>query len=149
MNLDKFSKGMAKFSIDMKKAYDKDLPRIIGNKAVMMFKQNFQEEGFFGQKWKEVKRRQDPKTKGAARFRAILTGSGDLGRSVKMQVSTRSVTIYSDLPYSSAHNDGTHTAGRGNHTTIPQRQFIGPHRKIDDMVQKVAINYLTKQFNKI
>lgn len=41
MNLDKFSKGMAKFSIDMKKAYDKDLPRIIGNKAVMMFKQNF------------------------------------------------------------------------------------------------------------
>ena len=38
MNLDKFSKGMAKFSIDMKKAYDKDLPRFIGNKAVIQAK---------------------------------------------------------------------------------------------------------------
>ncbi|MBQ0111691.1 MAG: hypothetical protein KBT03_01035 [Bacteroidales bacterium] len=38
MNLDKFSKGMAKFSIDMKKAYDKDLPRFIGNKAVRTFR---------------------------------------------------------------------------------------------------------------
>lgn len=97
---------MATFQMSVNSAIVKDLPKLIGNKAVMMFKQNFQEEGFFGQKWKEVKRRQDPKTKGAARFRAILTGSGDLGRSVKMQVATSSFTIYSDLPYSSTHNDG-------------------------------------------
>lgn len=149
MNLDEFSKGMAKFSIDMKKAYDKDLPRIIGNKAVMMFKQNFQKEGFFSTKWKEVKRRQNPKTKGIPRRAKILTGSGDLGRSIKMTVHPGKVIIHSDLPYSSAHNDGTHTAGRGNHTTIPQRQFIGPHKNIEDMVEKSIDGYFDKLLKKI
>ncbi len=43
----------------------------------------------------------------------------------RQQVGDASVTIIADLPYSSAHNDGTTTAGRGHKTTIPQRQFIG------------------------
>ena len=63
-----------------------DALKIIGNTAVRMFKENFQDEGFFGQRWREVKRRQPQRSRrGSGRApvdaqRKILTGTGDLGR---------------------------------------------------------------------
>jgi phage gpG-like protein len=118
-------------------------PAIAANVAVGLFKKNFQTESFFGEKWQEVKRRQDTwirngkpvknPTRGAGRKRKILTGkTGDLGRSIKIKavVPGRAV-IWSDpgefrskQPYGPVHNEGLR-AGRGKGFIMPRRQFIG------------------------
>ncbi len=121
----------------LRKFIHHDLPIKIGKQAVDLFKENFQKEGFFGDKWKEVKRRSDPRIKGARSTRKILTGNtGDLGRSIRYTPQDAQVLIYSDLKYAAAHNEGTTTAGRGNSTTIPQRKFIDESRELDDMVKR-------------
>lgn len=81
-------KHFARLQLEIKQAIDHDLPIIIGNEAVRLFKKNFQDEGFFGKPWQQVKRRQThtvkyktksgmhsrivPKAKGAAGTRKIL-----------------------------------------------------------------------------
>ena len=132
-------KYFAQLAVKVEEAVMHDAPLIIGNELVKAFKQNFQDEGFFGQKWQDVKRRTNP-TKGKEHLadarRKILTGrTGNLGRSIRKEVRDGSVRIYSDLPYSAAHNEGTTTAGRGRHTVIPQRQFIGRSKEVDDIVR--------------
>ena len=57
----------------------------------------------------------------------ILVKTGRLWRSIRYKKEgDNAVRIGSDVEYAAAHNEGTTTAGRGNSTTIPQRQFIGP-----------------------
>jgi phage gpG-like protein len=116
--------------------------------AVGMFKENFQREGFFGSKWKQVERRLDytmrdgKKVKnyarGADRKRKILTGrTGDLGRSIKKTIpGDGAAKIYSDVPYAEVHNSGLR-AGRGNGFIMPKRPFIGDHKELNDAVRKV------------
>ena len=133
-------KYFAQLGVKIERAVMHDAPLIIGNELVKAFKQNFQDEAFFGKKWQDVKRRTNPPKKSKhptdAR-RKILTGrnGGNLGRSIRKEVRDGSVRIYSDLPYSAAHNEGTTTAGRGRHTVIPQRQFIGRSKEVDDIVR--------------
>ena len=114
-----------------------DVAIITGKQAVDMFKDNFQKESFNGKPWQEVKRRQNTNTRGAAASRKILTGeTGDLGESIKYKyLGNAQVSIYSDKPYAQAHNEGTRTAGRGNSTTIPKRQFMGPSPELDKIVE--------------
>ncbi len=53
-----------------------DLKKVIGVEAVSFYTKSFLDEGFTDHsltKWKEVKRRKNPKTKGAAKVRKILT----------------------------------------------------------------------------
>ena len=146
MTPEQFKQQLARFDINVKKAIHTDLPRIIGNEAARLFRMNFQKESFFDQKWNEVKRRQPPAAKGAAGKRKILTGkTGDLGRSIKVKTVPGRVTIYSDVPYSLAHNQGARNAGRGNRTTIPQRQFIGDH----DQLKQALREKFEQEMNKI
>jgi len=117
-----------------------DVAIITGKQAVDLFKENFQNEGFKDgtlKPWREVKRRQNPKTKGAAASRKILTGeTGDLGESIKYKtIGNASVSIYSDKAYAQAQNEGTTTAGRGNKTTIPARKFMGQSAELDNIVK--------------
>lgn len=139
MTLDEMKHRLAKATIDVRRAIDNDLPKIIGNRAVKMYKQNFQTESFFGQRWRDVKRRTNPPkhSKHPARARhKILTGdTGDLGRSIKADTSQKGqVTIYSDAKsrkgfyYGVAHNEGTNR--------IPKRQFLGNHPDIQRMVKQ-------------
>ena len=105
MTIEQMKDKMAHVKIDIGRAINDDLPKKIGNRVVRMTKQNFQEEGYFGNCWKEVKRRQGGRRhRGSDTRRKILTGrTGDLGRSIKAKPEQASVTIYSDLPYSAAH----------------------------------------------
>lgn len=145
MTPQEFERSLNRASSELQGETMRKLAKVIGNRAVQLFKQNFLDEGFFGRKWKEVKRRLNPKTKGADASRRILTGrTGNLGRSIQATPKDHSVEISSDLPYAAAHNDGTTTAGRGNRTTIPQRQFIGPDPAIDRMVEKEIDQALQK-----
>lgn len=136
MNVEEFYRNLTRMELKLKEALNKDIPIIIGNEAVTQFKQNFQTESFFGEQWKEVKRRQQPVAKGAAGMRKILTGNtGNLGRSIQYKVGIASVTVYSDVVYAKAHNEGTISAGRRRSTTIPKRQFIGMHPKLSKAIE--------------
>lgn len=136
--------SLDRFADALEQAARKDIPHILGQAAVDAFKQNFQDEGFFGSHWKEVKRRQGH-ARGAAASRPILTGNtGNLGRSIDYEVSDNKATVFSDLPYASAHNEGTTTAGRNNTTTIPKRQFIGNHQKLDDDLEQALDDFLDR-----
>ena len=138
MNLDDLSDLFAKLEIKIQQQLSRDLPKKVGNLAVRLFKQNFQRESFFGKAWQEVKRRLNPKTKGAASRRRILTGpTGNLGRSIQFTPRDGSVLVFSDLPYSSAHNEGTNNAGRSHSTRIPQRQFMGDDQELEQQVRQL------------
>jgi phage gpG-like protein len=163
MTPEQFKNHLAQLKLNVKTALNRDLPRIIGNKAASLFRQNFQKEAFFDDKWEEVNRRKTKtvsyKTKkglrkskivkigkGAAGSRKILTGStGDLGRSLKIKTETGAAIIYSDLKYARAHNDGTATAGRSRNTKIQQRRFIGHSPELE----KVVLATIEETMNKI
>ena len=168
MNPEQFSKHLERMNAQLKKELNKTIPKIVANKATQMFKQNFREEGFFGKKWKEVQRRQlhtvkyktktgkvktkvVPVGKGTAGTNPILKGKGTkkrpgglLGRSIRWKVEPGKAIIYSDLPYSEAHNEGTNNAGRTHNVHLPKRQFIGDHAKITEMVKKTIEEQLGK-----
>ena len=151
-----FEQYLAKLRIDIERTLNDGVPLKVGNAVAELFKKNFQTESFFGKKWKQVQRRipgtkpykaADYKIKGEKhpswRTLPILTISGDLGRSIRYKVEKGAAIVYSDLEYSSAHNDGTTTAGRNHSTTIPQRQFIGDHEEVDKVVKAT----ITKKLN--
>jgi phage gpG-like protein len=161
-----FKERMDRMEKEFKEFLNSYGPVIAGNVAVSLFKQNFQTESFFGEKWPEVKRRRDVwqrngetvknPTKGAARTRKILTGqTGDLGRSIQVKEAANGRAVIwldpssfgSKQPYGAVHNEGLR-AGRGAGFTMPRRQFIGDapalrqaltdalSRKLTEIIQK-------------
>ncbi|MDR1544844.1 MAG: hypothetical protein LBS50_10675 [Prevotellaceae bacterium] len=154
MTPEQFASHLAQMQLDFKDYVNDILPEILANEAVLMFKENFQDESFFGEKWQEVQRR-NAGTKTykyatqADRNRKILTGrTGNLGRSIKVkEVGNGTATIISDLPYSDAHNSGTTTAGRGRGTTIAQRKFIGDHPKLQQALTDIINDEIDRIIN--
>lgn len=148
MDIQDFSKHLEAIEAAIKRQLERDLPKKLGKLAVRMFKENFQKESFFGRAWKEVKRRLQG-AKGAAGQRKILTGpTGNLGRSIQFVPRDGSVTIESDLPYSSAHNEGTSNAGRSHNVRIPQRRFIGESPELTAAIEKKITEEISKALNK-
>lgn len=139
MDGQEFANHLLKLSTEVENFINNDSPEIMGKLAVDHFKESFQDEGFTDaafEKWDEVKRRLNPKTKGAKASRKILTGdTGDLGMSIDYtNAANGEVTIYSDKAYAEAHNKGTDKAGRNNSTTIPKRQFIGDSEVLNQKI---------------
>ncbi|MDR3326922.1 MAG: phage virion morphogenesis protein [Prevotellaceae bacterium] len=148
------------------KYYSKNISPIIGKVAVDLFKQNFKNEGFFGEHWKEVKRREASsgnfktiqrgehkgQTEATNAFgrRKILTGAtGDLGRSIQYKVLSDGViniftnpAVFGKEPYARVHNEGL-KAGRGSGFTMPKRQFIGDHPQLRQAIIDKLTNRLT------
>ena len=56
MNLQQLRDKIAIFDFQFRKDLQTTIPKIIANKAVFLFKKNFQDESFFGARWKEVNR---------------------------------------------------------------------------------------------
>lgn len=154
MNPGEFNIHLKQLSAEVDQFIKNDLRRNVGKIAVDHFTENFQQEGFVDatlEPWKEVKRRLNPRTRGARATRKILTGdTADLGRSIKYDLGPgeNTVTIHSDLAYAAAHNEGTSTAGRGRSTKIPKRQFIGHSEKLDEKIQKEIEEGLNKILGK-
>ena len=152
MTPEEFQQRIKTIEKEFKELYNRYAPTIAGKAAVRLFKENFQKEGFFGEKWQEVKRRQsetsrnfktvkrgagkgEVRAKNAWARRKILTGeTGDLGSSIKCKVlKNGTALVYTDQnafdskePYGRVHNEGLH-AGRGSGFTMPKRQFMGNH----------------------
>lgn len=114
MTFDDLSKEFAQHAVALRKLSHEDLPKKVGNLAVSLFKKNFREEAFFGEKWKEPLRKGGGD--GASASRPTLTGSGDLGRSIQYVPGDGEVVIFSDLEYSAIHNEGGET-----HPTVTPR----------------------------
>lgn len=165
MTPEQFNKYLANFQMNVKNAQG-DLPRIAANEAARQFRKNFQDESFFGEKWDDVQRRSEMEVsyktksgkvktkkvkrgKGADGSRKILTGrTADLGKSINIKIEPNKAIVYSDLPYSAAHNEGTSTAGRGRKTKIPKRQFMGNHPQVEAAILaeiKKRMNQALKQ----
>ena len=108
MNHTQFTIHIEKLTEAIQNAITHDLPEILGNKAASMFRQNFQNEGFFGKKWGEVRRRHPEfKFPGADGSRKILSGrTGNLGRSIRYKVGKGQAVVYSDAVYAKIHNEG-------------------------------------------
>lgn len=106
MTIEELQKQYAGHTVAVKRLIHTDLPKILGNMAASLFKKNFQNEGFFGEKWKPAMRQTGVGTSGK---RLTLTGTGDLGRSIQYVPGDASVTIFSDLAYAKVHNEGGET----------------------------------------
>jgi phage gpG-like protein len=162
MNAEEFQKHIKDLEKEFKDFFDKAGPVIVGNEAVSRFKKNFRDEGFFGEKWKEVQRR-TPGTKTykavakhhpADTNRAILTGrTADLGRSIEVKEAGNGQAVvwtnpgaftHSKEPYGKVHNEGL-KAGRGSGFIMPKRQFMGENEQLN----KAIIDKLTTKMNNI
>ncbi len=130
----------------------KDVKTIIGIEAINFYKKSFRDEGFTDSslsKWKEVKRRESPKTKGAAKARKILTGeTKQLSDSLDYKVTSNGVNIVSDSVYAKIHNEGG-KAGRNNSAEIPKRQFIGKSEELNKNLETKIEGDLTKVLNDV
>lgn len=138
---DQFVNHLMEVSEEVRDLIEHNLPSVLGVEARNHFQDNFQNEGFTDRAndpWEEVKRRLDPRIKGARATRKILTGdTGDLGESIDFELSgAGKVTIYSDKVYADAHNEGTANAGRNRDVTIPQRKFMGESEALNNKVIK-------------
>lgn len=152
MTPEQFTECTAAIHVEIEHALNKTIPMKVANLATKLFKESFQNESFFGQKWPDVRRRTHPpkRTKYPAdRQRKILTGrTGNLGRSIRWRIEDRTAIVYSDVVYSRVHNEGAQGVGRKRRARIPQRQFIGQHKQIDDMVKATIDKEITLIFKK-
>jgi phage gpG-like protein len=171
MTPEEFQQRLKTLSTDFKDLFSRYGPTIAGKTAVRLFKENFQHEGFFGERWKEVNRRQDSRNfrtikRGARKGEAvavnawgrrkILTGeTGDLGRSIQYKLNgdgsiiifTNATAFKSKEPYGRVHNEGLR-AGRGSGFTMPKRQFIGDHPTLRRAIVEEIERKLTEIKNK-
>ena len=142
MSPDQFKQEIDRLQDEFKALFAKYAPTIAGQTAVSYFKKNFQNEAWGRVRWQEVKRRMDPRVKGARASRKILTGdTGDLARSIEVKaVSKGQVVIWtapsafgSKEPYGRVHNEGLR-AGRGKGFIMPKRQFMGESEELNALI---------------
>jgi phage gpG-like protein len=139
-----FQQNLSRWQRDIDNAVSQVLPVEVGNKAVELFRENFDKQGFFGEPWKGV----SAATENRRTFKGkpVLQQSGDLARSFHIRPENGKVTVESDLVYSAIHNEGG-KAGRGHKVSIPQRQFMGDHPKLREEINKVIETGLNNIFN--
>ncbi len=125
-----------------------------------MFDRNFERKGFFGSKWAP---RKDTKAKGS-----LLLVTGKMRRSIRSGISGRGVKFTSPLPYTGLHNTGgkfTQTVRSHSRTsktgksytvkahsrtmTMPQRQFIGDHPKVQQAISEIVHDNIAEFFDNL
>ena len=92
-------------------------------------RRSFARQGFDGTRWKKLKK---PKKVS----KPLLVNTGKLKNSFTTRRKTKSVTIYSKVPYAVYHNEGT---GK-----IPKRQMIGVTDKLKKDITKIFYEYFTE-----
>lgn len=152
-----FTIKLSELQSRLKQAINQDVPRVAGKVAVDFFKQSFHNEGFTDatlQKWPEVKRRLNPRVRGARATRKILTGdTGDLGESLTYTVRTPSEVVLKaeafspkGFNYAPVHNFGVSDAGRYRNVVIPKRQFMGPSQTLNKLIMSEIDRKLSNLF---
>lgn len=122
------------------------LPVKAGTIAVQHFRDNFRQEGFVDsslQPWKPSKRKSDPKNPDNA-YKTLLSRRNNLYRSIKKKAAPGVATVYTDVPYAAAHNEGTNRAGRNHRVRIPKRQFMGQSKQLETKVRDMIDSEVRK-----
>lgn len=95
------------------------------------------------------KRRNNPVTNYSptAKKRPILSSKrSNLENSIRYKIRGNRITIFSDVPYASVHNDGGEIKVFGKHkATVPQRQFIGQSKILENKI----VNKLNQKINNL
>ena len=139
-------------------------------KLTEMFDRNFTEQGFFGKKWVATKA---SKVNKAGKQGSILIVTGQMRRSIRSYIRGNGIVFTSNLPYTALHNEGGTFAvtvrahkwiskngktynvrSHTRNTTMPQRQFIGEHARVQEALSDIVnknlqqmSEQLAKQFN--
>jgi hypothetical protein len=136
-----------------------DLSLDMANTAKTEFMSNFRNQGFDGNKWQDVQRR-NPNSEWykrgtqSDRGRAILQGkrSGRLRKDVENSVKTGvknsnlSYTLVVNNPYAIVHNEGLTAKIYGKKTfKMPKRQFVG----MTNTLNKKLLNKIASKLSKI
>jgi phage gpG-like protein len=107
-----------------------ELPYYVLHKSEDVINESFEKEQYQGKEnsnnWPERKRddrSRNDKNNARNERRGLLIKSGDLRRSIQVNVNGMDVHITSDVPYSSVHNEGL-KSGRGKGFIMPKRQFM-------------------------
>jgi phage gpG-like protein len=106
-----------------------DLPKLVASDIRNYFVNSFRQQGFDGQKWQEVKRR-EKENQTAKDKKPILVQTGRLRRSVNESIrktTWEEIVLGIDTPYAIYHNQGT--------DKIPKRQFMGQSKELDEKVK--------------
>lgn len=165
MNAEEIRVSIENVESEIKKQIMDDMPRLIGNVAVSMVNQNFRDAGWRDgglKPWKKTKR-QMGKGKGS-QYLALHSSREHLSRSTQYKkTGPGEVTISNPVPYASVHNDGfegnvnvkahkrTISKGKnkGNKYSvrafsrrmyIPQRQFMGESRELNEKIENIIRN---------
>lgn len=138
---------------------------LLPNQAQNYFLSSFKKQGFDGQSWKEVKRRDPdekaykyPAKKGLQRRTSpILIGAGYKvrGGTLRRAVSNMARTTQTrgngfrmivDLPYAKIHNEGLAGKAFGKHSfDMPRRQYVGQTAELTRMQTQL----ITKTIDRI
>lgn len=165
MNAEEIRVSIEKVEREIKKQIMDDMPRLIGNAAVSMVNQNFRDAGWRDgglKPWKKTKR-QMGKGKGS-QYLPLHSSREHLSRSTQYKkTGPGEVTISNPVPYASVHNDGfegnvnvkahKRTISKGKNKGdkysvrafsrrmyIPQRQFMGESRELNEKIENIIRN---------
>lgn len=84
----------------------KRLIPILKNEVKNFIKDNFKNESFEGEKWEKRSSKDRSDRRNPDRNRRLLTKTGRLSRSIKVQTTNKGVVISSDTSYAQIHNEG-------------------------------------------
>lgn len=151
------------------------ITRDIAVLAADLFDRNFETQSFFGQKWKPSKYVERENAQ-RGKSRNLLQNKGHLRKSIKYTANQHSITFYSNLPYAAIHNHGgtiahpggtayfynkkkkqtiwisnrkasdKHKRTKPHNIDIPQRQFIGEHKTLENEIAKLIESEIIKAF---
>ena len=165
MNAEEIRVSIENVESEIKKQIMDDMPRLIGNAAVSMVNQNFRDAGWRDgglKPWKKTKR-QMGKGKGS-QYLPLHSSREHLSRSTQYKkTGPGEVTISNPVPYASVHNDGfegnvnvkahKRTISKGKNKSnkysvrafsrrmyIPQRQFMGESRELNEKIENIIRN---------
>lgn len=103
----------------------------------------------YGKRGKKLKKQKKLNFSKAATTRKILTGaSGELGRSLQYKVNPSatghvSVSITSDKPYATLHNEGGTMKVFGKHSVrLTARPFVGNSRELNQKIDRIVLTHL-------
>lgn len=118
--------------------FKRQLPRELAKASQEFFRKNFSAQEWEGDKWPEVKRRQQKKRL-PGRPKNILILSGVLRSKVERSIKHVSFPITRlsvDLPYAAVHNYGD---GR-----VAQRKYFGDNKEL----RKIQVDIINQQLRK-
>lgn len=119
------------------------LPLALAEATQKYFNQSFDNQGWNGTPWQDVKRH----FKKGGNNKPILQQTGALKTAVsKSLVKTDFQTLkfeVTGVPYAAVHNEGL-KAGRGKGFKMPQRQFMGHTEELAKIQKDIITGYISK-----